>query len=400
MAVQRRRAAIKLASLASLLLIAALNIFSDDVSDSLLRRRTRAADEPADDWRQRSTKAVRDAYRSVPAAGGYFNLSCPFEWSKYSCAHMARGPKAAEIVRASTDYYLEHLEDIQAAFDKVAATNDGRGPKRVFFAGDSLMRQLFVGVACGAWSRLGGSLIEEVATPWKDEWPCHRHGTCFVRGGPHSGFDAASVRLRGGLELHYVPHRGFKDEETAEVDVLDRLEGEVAELGKVTFGDRTAMPPGGEDVDVLVYNVGIHYGSGVARKYVRQFANNIVRPLAEQEGNATLASNIGNGVSPTPRRPRTIYVTTPSQHYGTDDGTWQKGMTAKSKQCVDIVPSNPRADMEREILMPGINVDVLLDYGDLDLGRMHVSKGDDCSHYCMPGVPDVVAARLLEEILI
>ncbi len=81
---------------------------------------------------------------------------------------MARGPKASEIVRASTDYCLEHFEDIRATFDRVvAATDDGRGPRRVFLLENSLMKQLLVDVACGAWYHQGGSLIEEAATPWK-----------------------------------------------------------------------------------------------------------------------------------------------------------------------------------------------------------------------------------------
>ncbi len=57
------------------------------------------------------------------------------------------------------------------------------------------------------------------------------------------GFDTASAHLRGKLGLHYVPHRGFKDKETAEVGILDRLEGEINGLDRVAFGDRSAMPP-------------------------------------------------------------------------------------------------------------------------------------------------------------
>ena len=74
-------------------------------------------------------------------------------------------------------------------------------------------------------------------------------------------------------------------------------------------------------------------------------------------------------------------------------------MTSQTKQCVDQIPSNLRADQEKKMLLPGVNVDVLLDYDDLHLGSMHVQYGD-CSHYCMPGPPDGVAARLMHELLI
>ncbi len=100
------------------------------------------------------------------------------------------------------------------------------------------------------------------------------------------------------------------------------------------------------------------------------------------------------------RRTRTIYVTTPTQHYNTKNGQWQTGSMGKeNKVCIDRVDANPRAELEKELLKPGENVDVLLDYDDLNLGVMHVQRGNDCSHYCMPGVPDVFAARLMKELL-
>jgi len=352
-----------------------------------------------------SQRRMSSAYVPPSGMGGYYNLSCPFEWSKYSCAYMQRGPKAAEIVRASTEYYLEHMTSIQAAFNR--AVKEGQS-KRIFFTGDSLMRQIFVGIACNAWSLQGGSIIENAEIPWKEEWPCKEtindRGHCFITGGQHSGFDAASIRLTNGMELHFVPHRGFKDEDTAEPHVLERLVSDVARHDGVTFGKKTAMSPGGPKVDVLVYNVGIHYNLRVTRKHIRHYANEISKPLMmheeKQHGstkNVTISSNSAESNSSS--RTRTIYVMSPAQHYNTNDGQWQKGMTDESKKCVKEIPSNPRAKVEQELLIPGVNVDVLLDYDDLSLGHMHVQKGDDCSHYCMPGVPDVVGARLVEEFL-
>ena len=70
-------------------------------------------------------------------------------------------------------------------------------------------------------------------------------------------------------------------------------------------------------------------------------------------------------------------------------------MSEEKKQCVDRVTHNPKAELEKQILQEGVNVDVLIDYNDLELGKLHVHKGD-CVHYCMPGAADVVGARLLE----
>jgi hypothetical protein len=61
------------------------------------------------------------------------------------------------------------------------------------------------------------------------------------------------------------------------------------------------------------------------------------------------------------------------------------------------IASTPIFSIER--LKSGENVDILIDYEDLNLDMMHVRRGTDCSHYCMMGVPDVVAARLMKEII-
>lgn len=72
----------------------------------------------------------------------------------------------------------------------------------------------------------------------------------LVTGGTHGGFDAASIRFKGGSEIHFVPHMGFKDEFSSEQKVLVRLDSEIKANGTVTFGQFTAMPPG-----VLRYDV-------------------------------------------------------------------------------------------------------------------------------------------------
>jgi hypothetical protein len=132
--------------------------------------------------------------------------------------------------------------------------------------------------------------------------------------------------------------------------------------------------------------LGIHYQLEEKRAHVNHFIDWVSKPLMMEDDER--------------RRTRTIYVTTPTQHYNTNDGQWGTGEMGKTEtKCTDRVDSNPRAELEKELLKPGENVDVLFDYDDLNLGMMHVRTGNDCSHYCMPGVPDVVAARLMKEIL-
>jgi len=59
----------------------------------------------------------------------------------------------------------------------------------------------------------------------------------------------------------------------------------------------------------------------------------------------------------------------------------------RSKKCVEHVSYNRRAELEKRILKAGVNVDVLLDYDDLESGALHVQRGDSI-HYCMP-VPQI-----------
>jgi hypothetical protein len=382
------------------------------------------------------------------AGNGYINLSCPYEMSKFSCAYMithdekdgscSDGSRAQETLDASTEYYLQNMDMIQSIFRLAEARGKEQGPRRIFFTGDSLMRQIFIAIACNAMSSLpqGVDLIEHAVFPWKDAWPTNSIGPCLKTGGQHSGFDAASIRLTNKLEIHWVPHTGYMDSNTAEHEVLERLRQDIIDHnGRITFGTKTAVPlPPDTHVDVLVYNngmisvkmfihsvlivavvacirfhlrpspltyhslltsflplpltlsLGIHHQLEETREKINYFINWISKPLmtGDYEG----------------RRTRTIYVTTPTQHYNTQNGQWQpEGMAKENKVCNDRVDANPRAELEKELLLPGENVNVLLDYDDFNLGVMHVQRGNDCSHYCMPGVPDVVAARLMKELL-
>mgnify|MGYP003983824297 CR=1 FL=1 len=63
----------------------------------------------------------------------------------------------------------------------------------------------------------------------------------------------------------------------------------------------------------------------------------------------------------------------------------------------DVVLRNPQRSKQSfysDNIVVGQSVDHFVTYDDLDHGDLHIG-GQDCTHYCMPGVPDVVAAKLL-----
>ena len=308
---------------------------------------------------------------------GYYNLSCPFEWHKYSCASIQTNIVDEKVTAASVQYYLQHSSEIRRIFESVFI--DQHQPKRIFMTGDSLLRQLFISIACNAFS-LGA--VRQSVVQWRDEWPCPGGlKKCAIMGGQHSGFDAASIIFTNGMELHFVPHGGFafKDNSKGEPDVLLRMKWQIDNLGKIGFGRKTALPPSGP-MDVFCYNVGAHSVLIDSRKELNFFASEIATPLMKSE-----------------RRPKIVYVMTPTSHFNTDDGQYIRFdvMDAEKRKCIDRVAYNPRAELEKRMLKPGVNVDAMLDYDDLKLGALHIQKGD-CLHYCMPGVVDLVAARLLE----
>jgi hypothetical protein len=63
-------------------------------------------------------------------------------------------------------------------------------------------------------------------------------------------------------------------------------------------------------------------------------------------------------------------------------------------ECQSSVEVNLRREEEMQILQEAVHVDRLLEYDSVDAGDLHIGGGD-CTHYCMPGPPDVAADKLL-----
>ena len=82
-----------------------------------------------------------DVNNNIPAAMGYYNLSCPFEWSKYSCAHMQLSEFDEKVTSNSMQYYQRNMAEIRRAFDSVFKDHMinpqqlQQKPKRIFMTG-------------------------------------------------------------------------------------------------------------------------------------------------------------------------------------------------------------------------------------------------------------------------
>eukprot|EP00984_Skeletonema_dohrnii_P031354 scaffold23704_cov72-Skeletonema_dohrnii-CCMP3373.AAC.1 len=239
---------------------------------------------------------------NIPATMGYYNLSCPFEMYKYSCAAMQDNESDEQVTAASMQYYQQHLSEIWRAFDSVfnVQINPQQKPKHIFMTGDSLLRQVFISIACNAFSL---NAVERSEVQWRKKWPCPEGLTkCAITGGIHRGFDAASVRFTNGMEIHFVPHSGFRV--TGEGDVLQRMKRQVDDSGQIDFGSKTAFPPSGP-MDVLVYELGAHRNPRKSREMLNRFASDIAMPLMRSKSE---------------QRPKIVFVTTPTSHFNTTDG--------------------------------------------------------------------------------
>jgi len=287
----------------------------------------------------------------------YRNLSCPFEWSKYSCAHQGK----QDIASACNEYLNGQL----------IGQNGFTSPTgRILIVGDSQMKQVFIGMACALQKYTETSHVD-----WQPMWPCHNTENC-ISGGVHSGFNVGSILLRGGAEIHFLPHSGSLRYNNAHImnDMLRSIKiGRNPEISQ----DSALVPQAGRTLtkgDMFIYNIGIHLTSVQKAQILN---------VTAEFGHHLLRSG--------PMRPTFVYIGTPTQHFQTQTGTWKKN---SPDGCQKTVQLNDALNKETAHIVERKNVDHFVKYNDLTLGHLHVG-GNDCTHYCMPGVPDLVAAKIL-----
>lgn len=311
----------------------------------------------------------------------YYNLSCPFEWSKFSCAHQGKIPMAEAADLFATP-----------AYGKIKIPN-----RRVLMIGDSTMRQLFVSVGCS-----GISSIEKYSVDWAGkyyEWPCQGSINCIQRG-EHSGFNTGSIKWADGGEMHFLPHSGAL--EKGESNILERMINEFdGSQTRVSFG-ANAEPYVGDKYldqnDIIIYNAGYHNSYDEHRRHLDM--------VAEFGKKLNQLSN---------KAPFLVYITTPTQHFpGPKNGGWAREDNAfhitadtflHTGTCLQHASDDTRTNAEREVLsnFNEHSKALLVDSIDVhDLGNLHVGemKGgrSDCTHYCQPGVPDMQAKNLFDQI--
>jgi hypothetical protein len=302
-------------------------------------------------------------FNSTNRVAKYWNLSCPMEVSKHSCAHF--GPSyqehaeyAAHLQFLPSDCHLLSLEELLPAF---AALN-----KTIVFVGNSLSRQLILGMACNAYSM---GLVKGFELKWvpcgeqnkKWAYPCHGALNC-AECGPYSGFaqDGAKVYFKGGT-------------------VIEGVESESTEWG--IAGRKAPM-------DVVV---------------TQQWKN-------EQKGLIKHAKHLREQNKPLPHL---IWWPGFHAHFavggGLYYGKYNETELAKLKAeqgivgCLQTVAAPEGYNSEKEVfkVWPAsgfLGVEGINTLGDALVGNM-VGKFGDCQHFCSPGPADMLAIPLMQLIL-
>ena len=229
--------------------------------------------------------------------------------------------------------------------------------RRIIFSGDSLARQVFIAFAC-----LLSSSAQSYEAQWhpctaREPWPCHGARNC-VGCGPHSGFTTAKV-LVGSSSLHF------------------RAANKPNELGAVRDPRRR---------DVHVVETGIWGNSPFS---MAQAKLRLVQRLLEH--NCTV-----------------LWLVTPQDAFQSPSGdgyyhaAFVRGQA--SKACATWVPAGRSAGEWRALRSQQSILSRLAGVIELDglngLGHAKIGgEQPDCQHYCMPGVPDLLARAVFAMLL-
>ena len=289
-------------------------------------------------------KPTRGTWHKTRSDPPFYNLSCPLEWSKYSCAYQEK-PYSDAVA-----HFQFHSDCGGGWLTPAEMVRRARG-RPVFFIGDSLARQQFISLACSTWE-----FVSDTDVAWARRWPCHAQPRC-VGGGEHSGFERGCFTwsVGGGGSRSQVCYS------------IQRLEA-VLKLTKPAV--------------VVVSLESAHIDVDVYEHHVELIHNTLSSYLTSDSGNFSLIHQI-------------FYREASPQHFPTRDGGFEALLTKRNctKQLPENSDSQRKANLEQKYLLPleaNRNFRFIPTIAHLaSRGDWHVGDGvgtaGDCTHWCMPG---------------
>jgi hypothetical protein len=317
-----------------------------------------------------------------PTPAMYWNLSCPLEMSTFSAAHIG-GDEFVQRAHKAQNLSYAALRQLKQTAPWLLRR------RRIFFVGDSLLRQVFISLSCLYWNQ-----VQHYAVPWFER----RHGRMnhanTISHGPHSKFEEARVVLKGGTE--FIFHHGIGGLLTLGQDYRSHdpnmwlescmrgkpfttnvVDTDYSPIVSELNVPRTTMVLTTEDI--VVINGSVHGDRGLNLNNVADLIQCMNRDPHKKKT----------------MWPRLVYVTTGAEHFPTDSGQYEEELIGKNFTCRQQTLFDYRQKEERELvggLLPILGKDVF----DLEReqGDLHVG-GRDCLHWIMPGIPDLLAASLI-----
>ncbi|KAG5183530.1 hypothetical protein JKP88DRAFT_198936 [Tribonema minus] len=299
----------------------------------------------------------KDAARDAP----YWDLSCPWEWSKFSCAHQGQTAKA--IASFALSQKLEGEDCRLNPFDAQAFLAL-LGRRKIVFVGDSLTRQMFTSLLCLLHASPAVRVVSDTIE-WSTKWSCLRLPNCIERG-RHSGFTKGCVTFTpaAASAAASATGGGAPEADALEVCYDYKDDGELVAFAMLRHPDLRARR------DIVVANSGIHMT-------LRERSYDMTHYVAHARADAA-------------RLPIAVYRETSPQHFeGTAGGLYFKGKSS-FKRCKDsvVLAEEPLSEPERAY-MAGQVAMLAVNPLAAAAGNMHVGAGVDCTHWCAPGVPDL-----------
>lgn len=303
-------------------------------------------------------RPLAGSFHQAQVKPAYWNLTCPLEWSKYSCVHQGAVQHATDAAswrfQPQSCRLLTH-QDEEEPTQQLLELLPLLSGKHIYFQGDSIVRQLMIAWSCLLHGRADAEVAVEADWTVCGEriWPCHDTVNCITCG-PHSGFHFGGIVVKIGDGVEFT-----------------------LRYGDVNYETLTAA-------DVLITQV------AVASKQVTNALNGIEA--------ARIHWNPEN-------LPSIFHFVTWGSHFKTPTGSYDPVVLARLEQqagglallgCENRTRSD-RIQEELDYVTDKVDGVLWLD-GSNELGKAKVGgtvgAHGDCLHFCLPGPPDEIALAL------
>lgn len=340
----------------------------------------------------------KDESKQVDNFSLYWNLSCPLEMSIFAGSHMDKHYFSRSIQARNLVLEKQALEHVQTWL------NSSTYPRRIVFVGDSLMRQIFISLACLSWEH-----VTQYTVVWMDgtgKSSRTQHPNSYSKG-EHSKFGEARVRLRSRVELIY--HHGTGNLLELGSDYTTHELEEEGWLQKARLSDTqltTYVPRIHKIRDPR--HVGpqgwVAAERNVNREKIRLNSMDIVLLNGSVHGFDKRLANLENiqkfsEYVQTNRLksayPIFAYIMTGVSHFPTVTGVYDPNVPFKD----ECLTSNFNHDMQQDEYSRLFGKLPILGRATLPIqlesGNLHVGGGD-CLHWLQPGIPDLLAAAVTD----